>query len=462
MTKKLQFLGACLATSVAFGQSFTGLTQDNYAGIHGVIVNPANVHNSPYKVDINLFSASVLGGTDAFEVSIDKFSEDDYDLFDDEEAKKYNENNNLYTNIDILGPSFMFGINQKSSIALSSRVRGIVNINGLKGELVDEIESIDDELNENFSVTEDSSVNTANTWLEIGATYGREIFSNERHYISAGITAKYLQGRGAATAEANDLTVAYDTGNANVDGDEVFTATGNASYTLSEGGYDPDTEEYEFDSNGSGFGLDIGAVYEWKRKNTELDSLSNKLYKRNYILKVGLAVTDIGKISYDGAERENYNFGNQTIDRNTFLNDDILGIIERLTTPEITNEDLEIKLPTALRLNVDFQATKRWFLNAGINQSLISEDEKNANRIYSEYYLAPRFQTKFLTVGTTLLTRQHLGFAWGANLRVGPLVVGSSTLFSGLFSDSTQQADVYVGLKIPVYKKLKAKKEKDL
>ncbi len=463
MTKKLQLLAAWLITSIAFGQSFSGLTQDNYSGIHGVIVNPANVQNSPYKVDVNLFSLSVLASTDAFDVDFDRLiNDDDYDLFDDDDAKTFNENNNAYIYADILGPSFMFGLSKKSSLAFTSRVRGILNVNGLKGELVDEVDAIDEDLNESFSVTEENATITANSWVEIGATYGREIFSNDRHYLSVGITAKYLQGRGAATAEANDLTVSYQTDGNDATTDERFSANGNVSYTLSEGGYDPDNEddEYEFDSNGSGFGIDIGAVYEWRKKAKELDSTASKIYKRNYILKVGFAITDIGKITYDGAERENYNFGNTSIDRDTFLNEDLFGVIERLTTPEISSEDLEIKLPTALRLNVDFQATKRLFLNAGINQSLISEDEKNANRILSEYYIAPRFQTKVLTLGTTLMTRQDLGFAWGANLRVGPLVLGSSTLFSGLFGDSSQQADVYVGLKIPVYKRLKAKKNK--
>ncbi len=455
MVQKLQLFFFLLSSTFLLGQSFTGLTQDNYAGIHGVIVNPANVQGSPYKTDINLFSVSVLAGTDAFDVDFDKLlNDDDYDLFDDDSAKMFNENNNAYVNLDILGPSFMFNLSKKSSIAITTRVRGIANVNEIKGQLIDEVEGIDEDLNESFEVTEDKTYNTANTWAEFGITYGREILSLERHKLRAAITAKYLLGRGAVVGEAEDLTVAYDAGVEGIDGDEEFSARGSASYAYTES-LNPDEEDYDFSDTGKGVGFDIGFVYELKKKKQDT-TLAN-IYKRDYLIKVGLAITDIGKISYDGATRENYDFGNTTINRDAFLDQDIFETIEDLTEPEFTTEDLEIKLPTALRLNVDLQATKRLYVNAGINQSLRSTNEKSTNRIYSEYYVAPRFQTKWLTLGTTLMSRQHLGFAWGANLRLGPLIVGSSTLLSGL-GDASQQADVYVGLKIPVYKRLKEKK----
>ncbi len=458
MTKNLHSL-LLFISSVAFGQSFTGLTTDNYAGIHGVIVNPASVHNSPYRTDINLLSVSILAGTDAFDVDFSKLGDDGYDLFDDESAKKFTENNNAYVNLDILGPSFMFKASKKSSIAFTSRVRGMINVNELKGNLVDEVENIDDEFEESFRVTEDKATATVNNWAEIGFTYGREIFTNDRHSLNVGITAKYLMGLGAGTAEANDLTVFYETGTATI-GDEEFGASGNAAYSVSQA-YDVDEEEFNPEVDGSGFGFDIGFVYELsKKKEDDKTKATCKACKRDYALKVGLAITDIGKVSYDGVRKENYNFGNTTINRDTFLDQDIFTIIEDLTDPEITTEDLDIKLPTALRLNADFQAIKRLYINAGINQSLIGKDEENANRIFSEYYVAPRFETKVLTLGTTLMTRENLGFAWGANLRLGPLVIGSSTLFSGLFGDGSQQADAYVGLKIPVYRRLKEKKAK--
>jgi hypothetical protein len=48
--------------------------------------------------------------------------------------------------------------------------------------------------------------------------------------------------------------------------------------------------------------------------------------------------------------------------------------------------------------------------------------------------------------------RQYDGLAMGAGLRLGPLMVGSGSVISNVLGDSAKTTDVYVGLKIPIYK----------
>ena len=43
--------------------------------------------------------------------------------------------------------------------------------------------------------------------------------------------------------------------------------------------------------------------------------------------------------------------------------------------------------------------------------------------------------------------------SFGGGFRLGPLSVGSGSIFSNLLSDSSKTTDVFVGLKIPLYRK---------
>ena len=109
-------------------QSFIGYLSDNYSGVNSVISNPANIVDSRFKTDINLLGASALIGNDYYGVNVLDALKDDYD-FDLEATKSPSNNNNIGLYEDVLGPSFMFNLSPKSSIAVFSRARSVVNIN---------------------------------------------------------------------------------------------------------------------------------------------------------------------------------------------------------------------------------------------------------------------------------------------------------------------------------------------
>jgi len=44
--------------------------------------------------------------------------------------------------------------------------------------------------------------------------------------------------------------------------------------------------------------------------------------------------------------------------------------------------------------------------------------------------------------------------SWGAGLRFGPLMLGSGSVLTNLLSDTSKTTDVFVGLKVPIYRKL--------
>lgn len=445
-----------LSSITLTAQSFIGLIQDNYAGVHGILQNPAFVHGSPYKLDFNIASASGQGAIDAYKVNFTKLiNDDDYDIFDNDESEVFLPNNNATVNADVLGPSFMLGLGQKSSMALYSRARAFVNVNGLKGQLVDEFEAIGEDMSQPFLVAEEETNISVHGWGEVGLAYARTLVDTGRHHLVLGVSAKYLQGLGGANIDAKDLVLDYQ-------GADQITAGGTLSYSYTDN-LDPEGD-FEFSQlpGATGMGFDLGFSYELKKVKTDSASMGDRIYKRDYVFKLGLAITDIGKITYEDALIEGYNFDNSLVFDESAFDQDIFDVLDELATPINTQEAFEMQLPTSIRANLDLQASKRFYLNLGANISLINTEKSFSNRYFDSYIIAPRFQTKFLTIGSALVHRQHTGWTWGGSLRIGPLFVGSGSVLSNLLSDEdSNAADVYAGLKIPIYKRLKVKPIKE-
>jgi len=175
-------------------QSYIGSMVDNFAGIHGVVYNPANIVNSPYKVDVNLISVSGFGGSDYFSIDFNNIIDpaDGYD-FEDDTTVFPKDNNNFFFNVDVLEPSFMFNLSEKSSIGLITRLRGFSNVNEISGVLFENVSNdLDDE--EDFSFNSPNLNTTFHTWSEIGLSYGRILLDKPNHMLSGGATLKYLIG----------------------------------------------------------------------------------------------------------------------------------------------------------------------------------------------------------------------------------------------------------------------------
>ena len=63
--KKLLLLALSGALfSNVHAQAFSGLSTGNYSGVNGLFSNPANVADSRYRFDINLFSMQALAAND--------------------------------------------------------------------------------------------------------------------------------------------------------------------------------------------------------------------------------------------------------------------------------------------------------------------------------------------------------------------------------------------------------------
>ncbi len=439
-------------------QSYIGLNTDNFNGVHGVLSNPANVVDSRTKIDFNLVSASAYLSNDYASVNLSNvLGGEDID-FDDDENLDPSANNSAALNFDILGPSVLFNINAKNAIALTTRARAFTNLNRVPGDLVEFFESSDFD-QEIFDVNNVNLRSTAHVWGEIGLTYGRVFLNNGKHFLKAGLTAKYLQGVGYASATANDLGARFEPNQLEgaVDGSVRYSFSENFD---SDGNNEPfsSDDEIEFEVASTGFGFDFGVVYEYRPDDKNFD-LKNK---NKYLLKAGFSITDIGSLTYDDAPERVFDFtGVGNFNRDNFEDLDLDSVdFDNVETQGSISK--KIKLPAAMHLNLDWNAWSRLYLNLNTDFSLIGEDEADANRIENSVTLTPRLETQFFSLYSPIGIRQFSGFNWGAGFRFGPLYAGSGSIISNVISDKSKSIDVYAGLKIPIYySKGRNKKIKD-
>lgn len=437
--QQLKLIAFLLFINLSFGQNYIGHTIDNYSGIQGVTYNPSNVVDSNFRADINLFSASFFGGSDYFGINISDVLSSDGGFDFEEDAERLTSNsNNFFLNADVMGPSFMFNLNPKSSIGLTTRVRAFFNIKDINGELYETIAD-DFESEEDFSFDSQNLSGNVHAWAEVGLAYGRILMDKPNHLLKGGVTLKYLQGAGAAFISSPGLQGNYT---ANT---ETLTTQGTLSYGTSK---DFENDDINFDNLTAGFGLDIGFTYQW-HPNRESDTIRS--YKDPYKLKIGVSVTDIGSINYKDATVTSYDLNN-TVDTSTY-EDDVEEFLDNNYNNTETTKGTKINLPTALHVLIDYRLGKKWFVSAQADLSMIKEDNQLANTIINNVTVSPRLETKWFSFYAPVSFRQYGDFAFGGGFRLGPLTVGSGSVFSNLLSDTSKTTDVYVELKIPIYRK---------
>ena len=445
----LLFLSFCLKA-----QSYIGFLTDNYSGVHGVISNPANITDSRFKADINLAGLSVFGSNDYYGINVWDATRDGYS-FDLESKTDPKDANSAALNVDVLGPSFMINLNKNSSIAIFTRARSFLNANEINGA---SLASIDDDTTEDFNFNEGNINILAHAWAEVGMTYARTLFSNEQHFLKGGVSLKYLQGLGSAYGTGTDISIDYDADGTDYGGGQTtgsITTSGNLTYARFTA-VDYDNYDYKIPDNANGFGADLGVVYEWRPNHADYkinDSISNDFrHKNKYKLKIGLSITDIGSIDYKDGIREAYNIANTDVDENDFQDADNFGdFLNTFYTRTNTATGYSIDLPTALHLNVDWGLSSKVYLNLNTDFSLMSKDRITANRVSNLVSLTPRFETKWFSFYVPLSVIENNGFRLGCGFRAGPLYAGSGSLVSAFGSDNNREADVYAGLKVPLY-----------
>ena len=440
MKKQIKLLLLLCIPLMGYTQNFSGFQYDNYAGLHAVSANPAFLVGSPYRADINLVSASLTLNNDYIPFDFSKAISGDFD--DVKKNDTPSNSNNFLLSADVFGPSFMFNINKVSSFAITSKVRSYTSVTGIDGKSYDYFNNGFKQDND-YSFEIKSANITTHVWGEVGFSYARIIDLDNDATLKLGITAKYLQGLGNIFIAFDDFQADYDSV-AN-----TLNTSGEISYGSSA---DFESGKYQVSSGAKGYGFDIGAVYQFSPEGKNFDNFEQ------YKFRLAASITDIGKVTYPKGIQTTYNATRNNITITELEAEDGLeDTLEAVYPGQSSTKDLSVKLPTALHLNIDYNINNSFYVNLNTDFGL-GDDSNNANRIINKYSLTPRFERKWTSVYSPLSLDGFDNFSWGFGFRLGPLFVGSNTILSNLMKP-TKKVDVHLGLKIPLFKRSKLKKE---
>ncbi|MCW3070635.1 MAG: OmpA/MotB domain protein [Bacteroidetes bacterium] len=479
MKKLLLFFISILTLSYSSSaQDFLGYINSNYSGVTGVDLNPANVVNSRYKVDITLVGASLSAYNNYVGLKRSALKKDQYGhyyAFDDTAfADNYlstrdgnNISKSVYLSNQIYLPSFLVSIGTKDAIALKTKVRTIMNADGIEPDLARLIyHSLDypDLWNMKLS-NQNLSIQTM-TWAEYGLSYGHVFQDDGPHFFKAGITAKYIQGLQSAYMNVQNL-------------DYQFTDDTTASLFHSDVSYGHSTN-YEGEKLEAGYknaalfswGLDLGVVYEWRPDyqsyKYDMDGETNlwRKDKNKYKLKVGLSAVDIGWVKFKkGKYSRDFTADINAWNLHEFDTvasfDEFDSILNYHYPMNKGDQYYKMNLPTAFSLQIDYNIYKDFYVNFTPYWSPRFKKDKEKVHDITTFSLTPRWDHKWFGAFIPFSYDVTGNFKAGLALRIGPLIVGTNSLGPWVARKDIYGADVYAMLKIPIMYGRPKDKDKD-
>lgn len=464
-----------LVSGNLFAQSFPGYRTGNYTGVNGVFYNPANIADSKYSLDVNLFSISAFAGNDQASLGVKDLTKS----FNADSLKRIlfggnNPNLNSLVNTDIYGPSVLFNLNRRMAMAITTRSRVFSNVKNIDGTLAQTFidgGSVSSGVSYPVNFNAGNSVINATGWSEVGLSYSTVLTKEKSvHFMKAGVSVKYLAGTANSYLNMKNINGTICSNNGN--GTYLTGTTGSLDINTTNANFNDYTIKDFFNFKGHGVGTDIGFVYEFRPESMTKgnEQYVDDRFANKYKLKVGLSLLDVGtiKFSRDSESSASYNvnvpvgqqfyiskFKDQSVSKYTRILDTSI----YFTRTANTGDKYNVVLPTTLQFNVDYNVMKNIYVNAG-GQFAFSE-KKNLNMYaYNVFNITPRFENKTFTAALPVSYSTLTDLTVGLSLRAGPFFVGSGSVFSALIGKS-KQADAHIGLRIGLQHKKKMKPDTD-
>lgn len=458
-------LGALLGTTAAsFAQNLLGISTSRYGGTNRLYVNPALAAASPQLIYLNgvtgnahlnnnflryqapfslirLLSGTVPDNYRRPDGSV-QFAAD----YTKEILNGKPKNGTLWG--EVRGPAILVRTGTRGALAVTTRFRAVGQVTGASESVLSSVRA---GLGEGVllgipSTNNQFSVN-ANTYAELGLTYAGTVWESEGRKLLLGVTAKVLLGYNAQHLinRGLDYRIVADSTNPNSAVLEVTRLDATLGYTTFLQNRTLGLRTLVSPSSpGRGVGLDLGLTYV---SQYDRDSPA---------LQFGLAVTDLGGLTYRGEEYGYSDIGENPV---RFTSRDFNNpggsaeiarrIQQKLTTGRTADRSrFRAGLPTSLNLTVDYQLPTGF----GLNVTYLGDVRPaRATAIHQPTLLAltPRYETRWVSMAVPLAYLNQ-GLTAGLSVRVGPAWLGSDNLL-GLIGNSgngirPRGLDVYGGI----------------
>ncbi|WP_221408112.1 DUF5723 family protein [Fulvivirga imtechensis] len=462
----LLLLVLSLFISKSEAQEWLGFHSSNYAILNRAQFQPASIADSRFGFYMNWIGADAGVSNNYWGVDKSNFKDIDYEAL---HRELKGQKGFVFAKANILGPSFMVTMSPKHAFALTSRVRSVINFSGLSKEGIEFLDSLADDkvivdANKRFDFS-DFQV-AGQLWTEWGLTYARVIFNDQDRFLKAGLTVKLLNGVGSGFAYINRLRYS------GIDGENVDVGEINVDY-----GYPAYFDDDDFEDDiakglinrawgNPSVGFDLGVVYEHRPDyNDFLYDMDGKtdLERRDrakYKYRIGFSLLDLGAVKYTQSENTG-NFQGSTEGLNP---DDLDGDIDEIVDSLFTftpGKAYKMSLPTAVAAEFDYRVTNRFYLNFTPYIALKhGKSDKDKVHYFSTFSITPRLEGKGLGLGMPISYNRVSKLSAGINIRLGPLMIGSSDAISYLLTkDPLYHANVQFGLRFGI--PFRKKKDKD-
>lgn len=439
----LHTLVLLLTLSSAKGQDYNTYGLGNYAGVAGLISNPASVTSAARAdfcgVGLDIaFNNSWLGikrsaiGFPKLPLSWRTLTPGiENNLFKNFTVKGYKAPYAMVLEQRLLLPSFMWQISKKQTIGLICSYRQFVNVSGVSAQLARIFESEFSFLllqNNPFLIKNLNAIKMS--WLEYGFNYSQSFQVNSKSNLRAGLTFKLVQGLESIYFTGRRLEFLFSTI------DTTSYIAGDFSYARSQGA------GKSLDLSGR-FGpqlphaaaiqpaLDFGLAYELKTQHSYKDRM-------DYLLRFGLSVLDLGRIRFV-KKRDYYDLDSKLTQSDVIRYAGagsakaVDSLIQADYPANTGSQQFTVLLPAAINLVADYHVRDFCFVN--LSAHLGNLQKTHELRVYNSgaVTLSPRFEKNWYGAALPLTfnaisIRRNQFIMQGLSLRAGPLTIGTTDL----------------------------------
>lgn len=346
---------------------------------------------------------------------------------------------NLYIGLNVMGPSFMYKI-KNNTISFGTRARAITTFNDLDENFITSLYNDFSHIQNWISSFNDTRLTgSINVFHEFNAGYARTIKLKERHFLHAGATVKLTTNIFNAQFTANHLDFNHYYNSAI--NDSMINA-GNTQFELLVSNAITDNDfKYHFGING--FGFDVGAIYEFRKKNSE-----------EHLLMVGFSVNDIGFNEYKTGKYSRSFIGNNKdvplshlVEGDNYTNINIDAILDSLGDFTIPSKKQKIYLPTTINVFVDARIVSKFYVNANFQFNALSfKHGLSKANMPNDITITPRFETRIFSVYTPLNWNKYEGINFGAGIKVAQFTLGSKNIITAFAKKKFTGVNFYMNV----------------
>lgn len=446
----LTFACCFLVVFSTHAQEQLGLRTDNYAGIHGSLLNPSHNVTSLFRWDLNLVSAGFSAQTNyGFVKNTNIFHtirngdnlilaqdvENSTTIGSDDLVADFNENKKLkYVSVlaNVMGPSLMIKLSNGHSFGFFTNVRSAVSSHDIPNVL-NYSTFFDTPFNEFIDV--DAFKISTMVWSEFGLNYAAKIETNDG-YFGLGANLKFINAY-----EAAYINIKRGVLSAQIQGDTMLFQGPHLSYSVTNSNLEG--EDPSLQSNGFGVGVDLGFTYVYEGDED------------HYKWKLGVSLLDLGQIELSrNAEEHDLNTDTLVVfpsrQFESVSNQDRIHLLSEIgladSTASLTSSNFRMGLPGAISIQADYKIMEYFYVNGVFVQRIpMGENSLRRNNLMA---VTPRFEHRWFGFSTPIVLLNYQKLSLGTSVRLAFLTIGSDDVGSFFGKKKLDSTDFYIALKV--------------